>query len=452
MTARRRQSTSKLALAGLALSGGKEQIVGRSGQRFDNNPFRRGYDMKTQLQDFEEAGEYEWRWPTNVEHLSRSWTGPLIVDGTPVPFRHALGWRAVYGGDRVHGVTWIRQMPMVEGVEADDYSQSHSLVSLLKRPDKKFVRDEKDIPNGYDGFVIASNRDEIDVARSPRALAVKIVEDNVVAWATHAAIRAASMGRLRTTKPSRHPQRLPGHSITLPELSITSEPRDVVDALLDYASKVEVARSGDERKFEPTPDPAANELIEHNPFAFLMGVIADQGIQAERAWRVPLDLQRRLGHIDPIRMAANSSATAMAVKQSPKLHRSPAKVSAWLTAAARVVAQHYHGDAAKVWSDNPDARDLQDRLREFQGIGQKKAAMAVELLARELQVPIRSLERGDVAYDIHIRRVFLRTNLAQRDDPDHILAVARRLPPATARSTRPPSVVDWPSMVPRRNP
>jgi endonuclease III len=170
-----------------------------------------------------------------------------------------------------------------------------------------------------------------------------------------------------------------------------------------------------------------------------MGVIADQGIQAERAWRVPLDLQRRLGPIDPIRMAANPSATARAVNQSPKLHRFPAKVSAWLTAAASVVAQHYHGDAAKVWSDNPDVRDLQDRLREFQGIGQKKAAMAVELLARELQVPIRSLERGDVAYDIHIRRVFLRTNLAQRDDPDHILAVPRRLYP------RRPGALDHPA-------
>jgi hypothetical protein len=162
-------------------------------------------------------------------------------------------------------------MPMVEGVEADDYSQSHSLLSLLKRPDKKSVRDEKDIPHAYDGFVIAGNRDEIDVARSPRALAVKIVEDNVVAWATHAAIRAASMGRLRTTKPYRNPRTLPGRSITLPRPSITSEPRDVVDALLDYASRVEVARSGGERKFEPTPDPAANELIEHNPFAFSHG-------------------------------------------------------------------------------------------------------------------------------------------------------------------------------------
>jgi hypothetical protein len=55
--------------------------------------------------------------------------------------------------------------------------------------------------------------------------------------------------------------------------------------------------------------------------------------------------------------------------------------------------------------------------------------MAVEILARDLGVPITDLSGSDVAYDVHVRRVFLRTGLAEYDDLDHIVEVARRLHP-----------------------
>ena len=42
----------------------------------------------------------------------------------------------------------------------------------------------------------------------------------------------------------------------------------------------------------------------------------------------------------------------------------------------------------------------------------------------------RNLERSDIAYDVHIRRVFLRARLADRDERDHMIAVARQLHPA----------------------
>jgi len=39
----------------------------------------------------------------------------------------------------------------------------------------------------------------------------------------------------------------------------------------------------------------------------------------------------------------------------------------------------------------------------------KKAAMAVEMLERDLGVPVRDMGGSDIAYDVHARRVFLRT-------------------------------------------
>ncbi|MFF0372312.1 hypothetical protein [Micromonospora sp. NPDC005087] len=55
--------------------------------------------------------------------------------------------------------------------------------------------------------------------------------------------------------------------------------------------------------------------------------------------------------------------------------------------------------------------------------------MAVENLARDLGVPIADLSGSDIACDVHVRRVFLRTHLAEYADLDHIVDVGRRLHP-----------------------
>jgi endonuclease III len=55
--------------------------------------------------------------------------------------------------------------------------------------------------------------------------------------------------------------------------------------------------------------------------------------------------------------------------------------------------------------------------------------MAVEILERDLRVPLTDLSGSDIAYDVHVRRVFLRTGLVDHDDINHMVAVARTLHP-----------------------
>jgi endonuclease III len=55
--------------------------------------------------------------------------------------------------------------------------------------------------------------------------------------------------------------------------------------------------------------------------------------------------------------------------------------------------------------------------------------MAVEILARDLGKPLRDMSGSDIAYDVHIRRVFLRTGLVERDDVNLMVAAARALNP-----------------------
>ncbi len=55
--------------------------------------------------------------------------------------------------------------------------------------------------------------------------------------------------------------------------------------------------------------------------------------------------------------------------------------------------------------------------------------MAVEILERQRGTAIRHLEGSDIAFDVHVRRVFLRTGIAERDDQQHMVEAARRLHP-----------------------
>src|SRR5439155_12110026 len=69
---------------------------------------------------------------------------------------------------------------------------------------------------------------------------------------------------------------------------------------------------------------------------------------------------------------------------------------------------------------------------------------AVEILHRDLGVPIRDLTGTDIAYDVHVRRVFLRTRLVESDDLDHMVEVAA---PGETRRARLPGLADRTSLV-----
>lgn len=245
-----------------------------------------------------------------------------------------------------------------------------------------------------------------------------------------------SVARRSVGPPPRNPQEretLPPSTSRGPAPAITDSERPtelraaVASALLAYSEQQQSSPHTPAVEF--TPNSAANELIRGDPFAFLTGVLFDQGIPAERAWLAPYLLLQRLGSINPIHIAADLEAVRTAVASPPTLHRYIDKMPTWLVLAAKRVISDYACDAGAIWSDSPSADKLQKRFEAFTGIGQKKAAMAVEILERDLGVRVENLDRSDIAYDVHLRRVFLRTRIADRDDREHMIAVARQLNP-----------------------
>lgn len=178
-----------------------------------------------------------------------------------------------------------------------------------------------------------------------------------------------------------------------------------------------------------TADSDANRLLVDDPFAFLVGVIVDYQMPAERAWSLPYRLKARLGGWGPRYLASNPQEVSAAFQQSPKLHRFPNQTPRFVVAGAQRVLEDYAGDAGAIWSDSPTATLLQERLRQFVGISQKKAAMAVEILEKDLGVEVRDMSGSDIAYDVHVRRVMLRTGLAATDNVSHMIETARTLHP-----------------------
>jgi uncharacterized HhH-GPD family protein len=170
----------------------------------------------------------------------------------------------------------------------------------------------------------------------------------------------------------------------------------------------------------------ADALVRSDPNAFLLGVLFTQGIPAERAWAGPYLLSERLGHLDLGRLRRERASVAEAVARPPALHRFVHTLPGWLSAAAGRLSTVHGKDASRIWTGEPHVREVMESLLAFDGIGPKKAAMAVELLARALGVAMSGREAAHVAYDVHVRRVFLRSGLADEDVPQAIQDAARQ--------------------------
>jgi uncharacterized HhH-GPD family protein len=136
-----------------------------------------------------------------------------------------------------------------------------------------------------------------------------------------------------------------------------------------------------------TGDDAADRFLVDNPFALLLGMLLDQQVPMEWAFRGPLTLNERLGRLDPTAVAAMSPDEVEAVfKSKPAVHRFPGSMAKRAHALAQVIVDEYGGDAAAIWRDAPTGDDLYARLRALPGFGEEKAKIFLALLAKRLGV------------------------------------------------------------------
>jgi uncharacterized HhH-GPD family protein len=374
------------------------------------------------VSDVQRLEPFEIRWPDGWEPFEGGWSYTAEAGGARLAIRHGIGARRAFGRMRVRTVTWIGTDAQVEGVEADDYPVSRALLSRLRRAGRALARTPDQVPAGYESFEIVQHWRELDAPYSPACLAVKLREDDLPGWALHAWLRRELSRRAGGTSPAAPttPRRL-----ARPRPPPEPDARAVGRALLAHADAL--ARQLGGGGSELTHNASASALIRRDAFAFVLGVVAAAGIPADQAWALPYLLRERVGGLSPALLAENPDTVSIAVQRPPRLHRFGTVMPDWLVQAAEIVIAGYDGRAARLWLDLPTAMQLRRRLEAFPGVGPKKAAMAVEILARDLRVPLRPLSGNDVARDPDLRRVFLRTGLARQDEVSQMVAAAANL-------------------------
>jgi endonuclease-3 len=167
----------------------------------------------------------------------------------------------------------------------------------------------------------------------------------------------------------------------------------------------------------------------------------DRQIRAEKAWLIPHLISEKLGGFSIEALARLSQEEVQDKMTRPEpLHRFVETMSRSFHSAVQRIANHYAGDAARIWTGNPLSAEVVYRFLEFDGVGPKIANMATNILAREFKIPLADTYSVDISADVHVRRVFGRLGLCPPEPAEQqVIYKARALCPDF------PGILDLPS-------
>jgi len=133
-----------------------------------------------------------------------------------------------------------------------------------------------------------------------------------------------------------------------------------------------------------TGDSEADQLLNTQPLALLIGMLLDQQIPMEWAFIGPARLSERLSQpLDAGRIAAmDPEEFADLVKMKPALHRFPGSMAARIQQLCQHLVDDYDGDAEAVWRGIRRGDVLFQRLVALPGYGEEKARIFVAILAK----------------------------------------------------------------------
>lgn len=171
--------------------------------------------------------------------------------------------------------------------------------------------------------------------------------------------------------------------------------------------------------FRITGDHEADRLLQEDGLALVIGMLLDQQVPMEWAFRGPATLRSRLGHLDPTRIAAMDTEDFVAVcREVPAIHRFPAAMGRRIHSLCSEVVERYGARADAVWTEATDGRDLYRRLRALPGFGDEKSKIFIALLAKRFGVRPAGWERVSSPFSDDTPR-----SAADVDGPDSLAVV-----------------------------
>ena len=136
-----------------------------------------------------------------------------------------------------------------------------------------------------------------------------------------------------------------------------------------------------------TGDPEADRLLVEDPLALLIGMLLDQQVPMEWAFKAPHTLKERLGGLDAAKIAAMPEDDVVAAfTAKPALHRFPGSMGKRAHALCQAIVDDYGGGAEAVWRDAASGDELFTRLKALPGFGDDKSKIFLSLLAKRFGV------------------------------------------------------------------
>lgn len=148
-------------------------------------------------------------------------------------------------------------------------------------------------------------------------------------------------------------------------------------------------------------DPEADALLGRSPLAALVGMLLDQQVPMEWAFKGPRTIADRLGADDLDAhdiVAQDPDAFSALLSEKPAVHRYPGSMAKRIQQLCQYLVEHYDGDAELVWKGVDDGRELLRRLEDLPGFGKQKAQIFLALLGKQLGVAPKGWQEAAGAY------------------------------------------------------
>ena len=143
----------------------------------------------------------------------------------------------------------------------------------------------------------------------------------------------------------------------------------------------------------------ANRLLATDPLALLIGMLLDQQFPMERAFFGPQLLKERLGRDLDVKDLASRDPEQLAeiFQGPPAIHRYWGSMAKRTQDLCQTIVDDYEGEAARVWTEAADGKDLLKRLKALPGFGDGKSRVFIGVLGKRLGVAPKGWE--EVAAD-----------------------------------------------------
>jgi uncharacterized HhH-GPD family protein len=109
-------------------------------------------------------------------------------------------------------------------------------------------------------------------------------------------------------------------------------------------------------------------------------------VTAQKAFTGPLALRERLGTFDSTALASVDLEPVF--RDPPAIHRFPASMARRVRELAVHVRDDYDGDAARIWTEAPDADALRANLAALPGFGEMKIKALGAVLAKRFGIGV----------------------------------------------------------------